>query len=136
LSSVDRDPLTPTEREVVELRLQGKTWREIGEVLGFTRQAAWTHGQKEHVKAAIAGEQDDVIAAARERVSEGFRVGLEALIAVARDADHKDHVRAATHLVGLVQASKVEHSGKVEGGGVTVTITPDMADRIMREADD
>ena len=47
-----------------------------------------------------------------------------------------DTYRAVCSQTGLEEASKVEHSGEVKGGGVTVTITPDMADRIMREADD
>lgn len=128
--------LTPTEQQVVDYRLQGKTWREIGAAMGLSHVTVWEHGQKEHVRLAIAGEHDDIIKAAKERLAEGFRTGLDALVEVAGDKDHPQRIAAAKHLVGLVQASKVEHSGKVDGGGVTVTITPDMADRLMREPDD
>lgn len=100
--------LTDVEQRVVDLRVDGKSFSEIGRALGFSRQAAQQHAAKPHVKAAIRGEHADIIAAARQRVSMGYKLGLDGLIALAKDPSHKDHFNACRKLIEMVDPAAYE----------------------------
>lgn len=112
--------LTQAEAEVVRLRLKGKTYREIGEEMGLSHTEAWRHAQKPHVQAAIRGEHDDIIAAAKETIAAGYKLGLTALIDIASDPDHRDRTQAAKALVALVEPSRTHVTGTVETVQVSV----------------
>jgi hypothetical protein len=137
LDDIEDDGLTSTEREVVAARLESLTWAQVGEKLGFTRQAAHYHGSKPHVVAAVRMHQQEVIEAARIRIADGFRIGLTALVEIAEDRDHPKRVEAAKHLVSMVQAPKVEHAGSIDTSpAVVVTIAQDIASQVLSDEDE
>jgi len=146
----------PAERLLaVRLEFAGEPLTIIADRCGIHRSTLWGWRQDEAYQAELAtmheearravigdavklrGNAMKVLNAGIARMGQALGAGEMTpteVASVTRAA--LDTYRAVCSQTGLEESSKVEHSGKVEGGGVTVTITPDMADRIMREADD
>ena len=66
------------------------------------------HAQKPHVKRVMRNEHADIIAAARQKISTGYRSGLQGLIALTEDPEHKDHFQACKKLVEMVDPAAYE----------------------------
>lgn len=103
-----RVDFTPTETRIIHMRIRGYTWKEIGADLGISKQAVHRHLKKPKVKEAIQNHGRDVIEAARQRLAEGYRIAIDAMISIAADEDHPQRLAAARHLVQAVDGIRAE----------------------------
>lgn len=115
-TSLNALALDETEARVVELRLQGKSYREIQQATGVPFVTAWAIAQRPHVRAKIDELAAVAVKAAQETLTTRMPELLDTAIGIADGTIEATPARARMVLEllargGLVAVERVEVSG-------------------------
>lgn len=154
MSSDGRDSLTPEQRECVRLDFSGLNVSQLSEHFGKSRNTIYKWQSLGGYGDAMAIMQAEADKATVREVRKIRGESLRLLGTVLRECDARltggamnssefagvsrvilDTYKTTAAQTGLPEAASVQHSGKVEGGGVTVVISPDVMEQAEQAGD-
>lgn len=98
-----RTTLTPLQREAIQLNIEGKTWKEITEILEVSRTAVWEWRKSPFFQAELTLTQEMVLNETASRFSHYVSMGYNVLAIMAKNEndkyDHKIQFEASCKLI-------------------------------------